>query len=126
MMTDPISDMLTRLRNAHIRDHATASVPFSKMKEGVLGALMREGYIQGYEVKNETLEVTLKYYNGQPVIRSMKRISKPGCRVYSKIKDLPRANNGLGIYVLSTSRGIMPDSEARQENIGGEVLCTVF
>ena len=130
-MTDPLGDMLTRIRNGQQARLSTVSSPASKFRANVLTVLKAEGYIRDYE-KNEIIvgkpEITihLKYYEGEPVIKELKRVSTPGRRVYSGIRDLPRVCNGLGIAILSTPRGIMSDSQAREANVGGEVLCSVL
>jgi small subunit ribosomal protein S8 len=129
--TDPVGDLLTRIRNGQGAHHATIAVPASKLRMSVLEVLKREGYIRGYSEAElspgiKELTVELKYHEGQPVIREISRVSKPGRRVYSKIRELPRVYNGLGISILSTPRGVMSDAEARDANVGGEVLCTVF
>ncbi len=131
MMTDPLGDLLTRIRNAQQARKATVQSPASKIRANVLEVLQREGYIRGYsreEVRPGVAELTieLKYVDGEPVIREITRISKPGRRVYSRITDLPRVYNGLGISILSTPKGVMSDNEARAANLGGEVLCRVF
>ncbi len=130
-MTDPISDMLTRIRNAQRVNKATVVVPASKVRSNILEVLKREGYILGFAQSNvskgiDQIIVDLKYYEGAPVIQEIKRVSRPGRRVYSSIADLPKVYNGLGISILSTPRGVMSDSEARTAHVGGEVLCTVF
>ncbi|MDA0658230.1 MAG: 30S ribosomal protein S8 [Planctomycetota bacterium] len=130
MMTDPIADMLTRIRNAVRVERAHVEMPLSKVKRGLADVLKREGYIWDWaEVQNESLtqlRIDLKYGpNGEQVIRSIRRVSKPGRRIYSKAKDLKPILNGLGISVISTSRGVVSDREARQRNLGGEVLCEV-
>lgn len=130
-MSDPLGDMLTRIRNAQNRKLTTVSTPASNLRANVLQVLQKEGYIRGYERHEVSpgiseLTIELKYHEGAPVIRSIRRVSRPGRRVYSKIKDLPRPFNGLGIAVLSTPRGVMSDVEAREANVGGEVLCQVF
>lgn len=130
-MNDPLGDMLTRIRNAQLRGKSTVSTPASKLRAWVLDVLQTEGYIRGYE-KAETangqgeLTISLKYYEGTPVIRELKRVSKPGRRVYNSIKDIAPVRNGLGIAILSTPKGVMTDANARAANVGGEVLCTVF
>ncbi len=130
-MTDPLGDMLTRIRNGQRARKNTVVAPASKLRSNVLEVLKREGFIRGYsqaEIRpgiNE-LNIELKYHEGDPVIREISRVSTPGCRVYSKIKDLGRVYNGLGISILSTPRGVMSDAEARDANVGGEVLCKVF
>ena len=130
-MTDPLGDMLTRIRNGQQAKKSTVMAPASKLRSNVLEVLKREGFIRGYtqaEVRPGITELTieLKYHEGTPVIREISRVSTPGCRVYSKIKDLTRVYNGLGISILSTPRGVMSDAEARGANVGGEVLCKVF
>lgn len=130
-MSDPLGDMLTRIRNGQRAGKKTVSSPASKLRANVLEVLKREGYIRGYS-QNEgesgvrEFRIELKYHEGQPVIREISRVSKPGRRVYSKIADLPRVYNGLGISILSTPRGVLSDNEARAANVGGEVLCRVF
>jgi small subunit ribosomal protein S8 len=130
-MSDPLGDMLTRIRNAQRAHKATVASPASKIRTYVLEVLKREGYIRGFSQEQvrpgvNELRIELKYIDGEPVIREIDRISKPGRRVYSKIADLPRVYNGLGIAILSTPRGVMSDNEARAANVGGEVLCRVF
>ena len=130
MMTDSISDMLARIKNACLRYFETVDIPSSKVKIGILRVLEREGYINGFkEVKVDNraiLRVDLKYYEGKPVIKMLARVSKPSCRVYSKLKKISSVFNGFGIYVLSTSKGVMSDAEAKENNVGGEILCKVF
>src|ERR1700676_1613502 len=128
---DPISDLITRIRNAQMRAKPKVSTPGSKMRANVLEVLKTEGYIRGYaSVEHASgrseLEIELKYFDGEPVIRETERVSKPGRRVYASVKNLPRVNNGLGISVLSTPKGIMADHEARDANVGGEILFPVF
>ena len=130
-MSDPIGDMLTRIRNGQHAKHASLECPASKLRENVLIVLQREGYIRGYNRRNirqglDALHIELKYADGQPVIREIDRVSRPGRRVYSGIKDLALIYGGLGISILSTPRGVMSDHEAREVNVGGEVLCRVF
>jgi len=130
-MTDPLGDMLTRIRNGQRAGKASVVSPASKLRANLLDVLVREGYIRGYEHEEvrqgvQQLRIELKYHEGDPVIREISRVSRPGRRVYSKIKDLPKVYNGLGISILSTPRGVMSDHEARQANVGGEVLCQVF
>ncbi|ABC23471.1 30S ribosomal protein S8 [Rhodospirillum rubrum] len=130
-LSDPIGDMLTRIRNGQRARKSSVMAPASTMRANVLDVLIREGYIRGYEKVDvrkgiAELRVELKYHEGEPVIREIARVSTPGRRVYSKIKDLPKVYNGLGISILSTPRGVMSDHEARQANVGGEVLCRVF
>lgn len=130
-MTDPLGDMLTRIRNGQRVGKASVTTPASKLRANVLDALKREGYIRGYETHSvrtgiSEIKIELKYYDGAPVIREISRVSKPGRRVYSKIKDLPKVSNGLGVSILSTPRGVLSDTEARELNVGGEILCKVF
>ncbi len=129
-MSDPLGDMLTRIRNAQQRGKSKVLAPASKFHATVLEVLKREGYIRDFRrvpaPPGESLEIELKYYEGAPVIREIARVSKPGRRVYSKIKDLRQIYSGLGIAILSTPRGVMSDAEARAANVGGEVLCRVF
>ena len=129
MMNDPLGDLLTRIRNAQQRGRSAVSSPASKLRMRVLDVLQREGYIRGYsEVEKEgrkELDIELKYYDGAPVISEIRRISKPGRRVYSSVGDLPLVRNGLGISILSTPKGVMSDNDARSQNVGGEILCRV-
>ncbi|SFE60518.1 30S ribosomal protein S8 [Roseivivax sediminis] len=130
-MNDPIGDMLTRIRNAGMRGKSTVSTPASKLRAWVLDVLADEGYIRGYERTTDknghaALEISLKYYEGEPVIRELKRVSKPGRRVYLGVDTIPQVRQGLGISIVSTSKGVMSDHSARAQNVGGEVLCTVF
>ncbi len=130
-MNDPIGDMLTRIRNAAMRGKSTTSTPASKLRGWVLDVLADEGYIRGYEKGTDanghpTLDIELKYYEGEPVIRELKRVSKPGRRVYLGVSDVPSVRQGLGVSIVSTSKGVMSDANARAANVGGEVLCTVF
>jgi small subunit ribosomal protein S8 len=128
-LSDPLGDMLTRIRNGQAANKPAVTSPASRLRENVLEVLAREGYIRGYnreEGPHGALSIELKYHNGAPVIRQLKRVSRPGRRVYSGVKDLPRVYNGLGIAILSTPRGVMSDSEAREAHVGGEILCTVF
>ena len=129
--SDPLGDMLTRIRNGQQARKSDITVPASKLRENVLEVLKREGFIRGYERVNlrkgvDSIKVELKYYEGRPVISGISRVSTPGRRVYSGVKDLQKFYNGLGISVLSTPQGVMSDHEARQANVGGEVLCKVF
>jgi len=130
MMNDPLGDLLARIRNAQMRNKSKVSSPNSKLRESVLEVLKSEGYIRGYAVVEREgrseIEIELKYFDGEPVIREIERISKPGRRVYSSVRNLPRVNNGLGVAIVSTPKGVMADHEARDANVGGEVLCTVF
>ncbi|MBT5240244.1 MAG: 30S ribosomal protein S8 [Rhodospirillaceae bacterium] len=130
-LSDPIGDTLTRIRNGQRARKNAVTAPASKLRENVLDVLQREGYIRGFERYNvrpgiDELRIELKYNEGEPVISKITRVSTPGRRIYSKIKDLPRVYNGLGISILSTPRGVMSDHEARDANVGGEVLCQVF
>jgi small subunit ribosomal protein S8 len=130
-MNDPIGDMITRIRNAQMRNKPKVTSPGSKLRERVLEVLKSEGYIRGYTTVEHAggrseLEIELKYFDGEPVIREIARVSKPGRRVYVSVKALPRVNNGLGVAILSTPKGVMADHDAREQNVGGEFLCTVF
>ena len=130
-MTDPLADMLTRIRNGQRARKPVVSSPASGLRTTVLDVLQREGYIRGYSKRDvrkgvSEIDIELKYHEGEPVIRKITRVSRPGRRTYSKIADLPRVSNGLGIAILSTPQGVMSDSEARAANVGGEVLCQVF
>ncbi len=129
-VNDPISDLITRIRNAQQRSKSKVSTPGSHLRERVLEVLKSEGYIRGYaSVEKEgrsEIEIELKYFEGAPVIREIERVSKPGRRVYASVKNLPRVNNGLGVAVLSTPKGVMADHDARDANVGGEILFTVF
>jgi small subunit ribosomal protein S8 len=130
-VNDPVGDMLTRIRNAQLRRKGTVSTPGSRLRARVLDVLKAEGYIRGYSVTEygngrTEFEIELKYFDGEPVIRKIARVSKPGRRVYSSVTAMPRVANGLGITILSTPQGVMADHEAREKNVGGEVLCTVF
>ncbi len=130
-MNDPIGDLLSRIRNAQMRKKSKVSTPGSRLRANLLDVLKTEGYIRGYTTVEHTdgrseFEIELKYFDGAPVIREIERISKPGRRVYVSVKTLPRVNNGLGISILSTPKGVMADHDARDANVGGEILCTVF
>jgi small subunit ribosomal protein S8 len=130
-MNDPIGDMLTRIRNGLMRGKGKVATPASKLRAGVLDVLEAEGYIRGYTRTDHDngkaeIEIELKYFDDAPVIREITRISKPGRRVYSSVKNLPRVANGLGISILSTPKGVMADHDARDQNVGGEVLCQIF
>ncbi len=130
-MNDPLGDMLTRIRNASLRGKSTVRTPASKLRAWVLDVLKDEGFIRGYETATSAdgmpeLEISLKYFEGAPVIRELKRVSKPGRRVYASVKDIPQVRNGLGLSIVSTPKGVMSDANARHANVGGEVLCTVF
>ncbi len=130
-LSDPLGDLLTRIRNGQRAGHAKVTAPASRLRENLLRVLESEGYIRGFERYNvrqgvDELSIELKYNEGTPVINKIMRVSKPGRRVYAKIKDLQKVYNGLGISILSTPRGVMSDHEARQKNVGGEILCQVF
>ena len=130
-MIDPIGDMLTRIRNAQERGKPKVSSPASRLRERVLDVLQQEGFIRGYatvthEGEKPEIEIELKYFDGSPVIKEIQRVSKPGRRVYASVTTLPTVYNGLGISILSTPKGVMSDAEARAQNVGGEVICTVF
>jgi small subunit ribosomal protein S8 len=130
-MTDPIGDLITRIRNAQMRAKSKVSTPASKLRERVLEVLKNEGYIRGYATVAHSdgrseIEIELKYFDGAPVIREIARVSKPGRRVYSSAQGLPRVNNGLGVAIVSTPKGVMADHAARDANVGGEILFTVF
>lgn len=130
-MNDPIGDMLTRIRNAAMRGKSVTSTPASKLRGWVLDVLADEGYIRGYEKTTDAnghpaFEISLKYFDGTPVIRELKRVSKPGRRVYMGVNDIPQVRQGLGVSIVSTPKGVMSDVNARAANVGGEVLCTVF
>lgn len=130
-VNDPVGDLITRIRNASMRNKSKVSSPSSKLRVNLLDVLKTEGYIRGYSTvehkdgRNE-VEIELKYFDGAPVIREISRVSKPGRRVYVSVKNLPRVNNGLGISILSTPKGVMADHAALDANVGGEILCTVF
>ena len=130
-MSDPLGDMLTRIRNALGRKKSKVSTPASRLRARVLDVLQTEGYIRGYsqidyENGKSELEIELKYFDGTPVIREISRVSKPGRRVYVSVKSIPQVANGLGISILSTPKGVMADHEAREQNVGGELLCRIF
>jgi len=128
-MSDPISDMLTRIRNAQMAEKVTVVMPSSKLKVAITKVLQDEGYVEGYNLSDKdgkpVLEIALKYYAGRPVIEKIQRVSRPGLRMYKGCDDLPKVMNGLGIAIVSTSRGLMTDRKARANGIGGEVLCIV-
>jgi small subunit ribosomal protein S8 len=130
-MNDPLGDLLSRIRNAQMRKKSKVSTPGSRLRANLLDVLKTEGYIRGYTTVEHKdgrseFEIELKYFDGAPVIREIERVSKPGRRVYVSVKTLPRVNNGLGISILSTPKGVMADHDAREANVGGEILCTVF
>ena len=130
-LIDPIGDMLTRIRNAQLRTLYNVKIPSSTYRAKILEVLKQEGYISNYKLLSESnnknsLEVDLKYHNGMPVIKEITRASKPGRRIYAKASSIPKIQNGLGLAIVSTSKGIMTDNEARNQNIGGEIICRVF
>lgn len=129
MMTDPIADLLTRIRNAHHAEKLSLTMPGSKIKHAIAKVLQDEGYIEGFDLDEldgkPAITIQLKYYEGSPVIENIKRISKPGLRVYKSAEELPSVNGGLGIAIVSTSKGIMTDRAARSAGVGGELLCSV-
>ena len=130
-LNDPLGDMIARIHNAQMRNKSKVSTPASRLRLSVLDVLKSEGYIRGYASVEHSdgrseLEIELKYFDGAPVIRAIERVSKPGRRVYASVKNLPRINNGLGVAIVSTPKGVMADHEARDANVGGEILCTVF
>ncbi len=129
-MNDPLGDLLSRIRNAQMRNKSKVTSPNSRLRESVLDVLKNEGYIRSYAVVEKDghseIEIELKYFVGEPVIREIERVSKPGRRVYTSVKNMPRINNGLGVTIVSTPKGVMADHDARDANVGGEILCTVF
>ncbi|MDQ2953819.1 MAG: 30S ribosomal protein S8 [Pseudomonadota bacterium] len=130
-MNDPLGDMISRIKNAQMRNKPKVSSPGSRLRVSVLDVLKSEGYIRGYSTVEHKdgrseVEIELKYFDGEPVIREISRVSKPGRRVYASVKALPRIHNGLGVAIVSTPKGVMADHSARDANVGGEVLCTVF
>ena len=129
-MNDPLGDLLSRIRNAQMRNKSKVSSPNSRLRESVLDVLKNEGYIRGYAVVEREgrseIEIELKYFDGEPVIREIERVSKPGRRVYTSVRNMPRINNGLGVTIVSTPKGVMADHDARDANVGGEILCKVF
>jgi len=129
-MNDPLGDLLSRIRNAQMRNKSKVTSPNSRLRESVLDVLKNEGYIRGYAVVEKDgrseIEIELKYFDGEPVIREIERVSKPGRRVYTSVKNMPLINNGLGVTIVSTPKGVMADHDARDANVGGEILCTVF
>ena len=128
-MSDPVADMLTRIRNGLAREKMSVSMPSSGLKEAIAKVLQDEGFIDGFEVKEvdrkKTLSISLRYYEGQPVIEQLLRVSRPGRRMYCGANEMPRLNGGLGVIMISTSKGVMSDRQARTEGIGGEVICSV-
>ena len=130
-INDPLSDLISRINNAQMRKKSKVSSPGSRLRVSVLDVLKNEGYIRGYASVEHSdgrseLEIELKYFDGEPVIREIERVSKPGRRVYVAVRNLPRINNGLGVAILSTPKGVMADHDAREANVGGEIICTVF
>ena len=128
-LSDPIGDMLARIKNAQVRNHNKVSLPSSKFKAKIADVLKSEGYIIDYKINDEkkpSIEINLKYNSGNPVINTIERISKPGRRIFSSASSLPKINNGLGIAIISTPKGVMTDVDARKQKIGGEIICKVF
>ena len=128
-LSDPIGDMLARIKNAQVRNHSKVSLPSSKFKSKIADVLKAEGYIIDYKInddKKPSIEINLKYNSGNPVINTIERISKPGRRIFSSADSLPKINNGLGIAIISTPKGVMTDIDARKQRIGGEIICKVF
>ena len=129
-LTDPIADMLTRIRNANAAKHASVSILFSRIKESIANILKNEGYIVDYEIKEEgaikDIVVTLKFVDGEEVVKGLRRISKPGRRVYSSVENLPKVLGGLGIAIVSTPKGVLTDKECRKHSVGGEILCYIW
>ncbi|MBO4311938.1 MAG: 30S ribosomal protein S8 [Desulfovibrionaceae bacterium] len=126
MMTDPIADMLTRIRNAHLALHKEVNVPRSKMKEAIASILKQEGYVSDVTAEDRTITIQLKYHQGKAAIEGLKRVSKPGRRKYVGVGEIPNVQNGLGICILSTSRGVMDGASAREASVGGELLCEIW
>lgn len=126
MLTDPIADMLTRIRNAHLALHKEVNVPRSKMKEALACILKQEGYVEDVAVDGDVITISLKYQKGRPVITGLKRVSTPGRRVYVNSRQIPRVQNGLGICILSTSSGVMDGGTAQEKKVGGELLCEIW
>ena len=129
-LSDPIGDMIARIKNAQVRNHKKVSLPSSNFKVKIADILKSEGFINGYKIEDETnkpiLSVDLKYYSGNPVISTFERVSKPGRRIFSSAESLPKINNGLGIAIVSTPKGVMTDVDARKQKVGGEIICKVF
>jgi small subunit ribosomal protein S8 len=126
VVNDPVADMLARIRNAHLALHKDVRVPGSKVKADIARILQEEGYIEGYEQDGSELSLKLRYSDGNPLISGLKRISRPGLRVYTKAQEIPRVQNGIGICIISTSRGLMEGEAARRDNVGGELLCEIW
>jgi small subunit ribosomal protein S8 len=126
MLTDPIADMLTRIRNAHLALHKEVSVPSSKMKQSIAAILKQEGYVEDVRAEDPAIKISLKYRQGKPAIAGLKRISKPGRRVYVGSSQIPRVQNGLGICIISTSSGVLDGDTAREKKVGGELLCEIW
>ena len=130
-MSDPIADMLTRIRNAQMAEKMSVNMPYSNVKKAIAQVLIDEGYIEGMAVvgddkKKPELELTLKYYSGRPVIEKIERVSRPGLRIYKGAQDIPSVMNGLGVAIVSTPKGVMTDIDARKQKVGGEIICKVF
>ena len=128
-LSDPIGDMLARIKNAQVRNHSKVSLPSSKFKAKIADVLKSEGYIINYKInddKKPSIEIILKYNSGNPVINTIERVSKPGRRIFSSAESLPKINNGLGIAIISTPKGVMTDIDARKQKVGGEIICKVF
>ncbi|WP_018124737.1 30S ribosomal protein S8 [Desulfovibrio oxyclinae] len=125
-VVDPIADMLTRVRNAYGAYHTSVAVPASKIKEGIAGILKEEGYIADYTVEGGDIVITLKYANGKPLVTGMKKVSTPGRRRYVGVEDIPRVQNGIGICIVSTSKGVLEGAKAHEANVGGELLCEIW
>ncbi len=125
-MSDPIADLLTRIRNAILRDKEIVSVPLSTIKEDIVKVLKERGYIKGYEIKEHDIIISLKYKKGESVISGIERVSKPSLKVYSSYRDIPKVLNGLGFCILSTPEGVITDSEARRNKVGGEIICKIW
>ncbi len=126
MSTDPIADMLTRIRNAHMALHKDVKVPASKMKLAILNIMAEQGFIHDYQLQDRDIRIFLKYVGSQPAIQDLQKVSKPSRRVFAPVKEIPFVRNGLGICIISTSRGIMDDRQARERNIGGELICEIW
>lgn len=125
-VVDPIADMLTRIRNSHMALHKKVQVPFSKAKVSIVEILSHEGFIENYAIENNDIVIDLKYKGSKPVVKGMKKISKPGRKVYVPVTEIPAVRNGLGICILSTSRGVLEGEQARKQNVGGELICEIW